>query len=335
LPQKRNDNFFFDNSWRFIFNFQCVKAGRRSKSLKWCCISQKACEVSQSYQSFLCNETIKAIHCLVPRRQLLLPCLIITIIIFYKCHSVFEPNVDTETTSTISESAVTYNVSEVKSLIEWLNDLQLINNEETFGPLPNDSIIIVVQVHKRITYLKHLIDSLAIAKDISKTLLVFSHDVYDEEINELVQSIEFCMTTQIFYPFSIQTHPYEFPGTDPKDCRRDIKKDKALAMKCQNAESPDVYGHYREASFAQIKHHWWWKAYRIFDHLEFAEHFTGLVLFLEEDHYLTEDFLHILALMAKQECLSCNILSLGTYGPTIHSKTFDKVSRNQVSEWLK
>lgn len=53
------------------------------------------------------------------------------------------------------------------------------------------------QVHTRITYLRHLIVSLAQAKDISKTLLIFSHDYYDEDINDLVQTIDFCKVLQV------------------------------------------------------------------------------------------------------------------------------------------
>lgn len=78
------------------------------------------------------------------------------------------------------------------------------------------------QVHTRLVYLRHLIVSLAQARDIDTTLLVFSHDIYHEEINELVQSIDFAKVMQIFYPFSIQTHPNEFPGESPNDCPRDI-----------------------------------------------------------------------------------------------------------------
>lgn len=53
------------------------------------------------------------------------------------------------------------------------------------------------QVHTRIKYLRHLIVSLAQARDISKTLLIFSHDYYDEDINDLVQSIDFCKVLQV------------------------------------------------------------------------------------------------------------------------------------------
>jgi alpha-1,6-mannosyl-glycoprotein beta-1,2-N-acetylglucosaminyltransferase len=84
---------------------------------------------------------------------------------------------------------------------------------------------VLLQVHTRIIYLRHLIVSLAQARDIETVLLVFSHDYYDEEINELVQSVDFCKVMQIFYPYSIQTHPKEFPGESPGDCPRNIKKE--------------------------------------------------------------------------------------------------------------
>ncbi|KAL4721367.1 hypothetical protein ACJJTC_000228 [Scirpophaga incertulas] len=50
------------------------------------------------------------------------------------------------------------------------------------------------EVHTRLTYLRHLIVSLAQARDIDRTLLIFSHDYYDEEINNLVRSIDFTKT---------------------------------------------------------------------------------------------------------------------------------------------
>ncbi|XP_070490725.1 alpha-1,6-mannosyl-glycoprotein 2-beta-N-acetylglucosaminyltransferase isoform X1 [Chironomus tepperi] len=218
------------------------------------------------------------------------------------------------------------NISDIQRSIERYNEYQTIINEDVFGPLQNDSIVIVVQVHKRITYLRHLIVSLAQAKDISKTLLIFSHDFYDEEINDLVQSIDFCKVMQIFYPFSIQTHPNEFPGTDPKDCKRDMKKEQAAIVKCQNADFPDLYGHYREASFTQTKNHWWWKANRVFDQLEVTRYHTGLVLFLEEDHYVAEDFLYLLKMMqlkAYELCSKCNVMSLGTYLKTFNYYTYN------------
>uniref|UniRef100_A0A182FAE1 Alpha-1,6-mannosyl-glycoprotein 2-beta-N-acetylglucosaminyltransferase n=1 Tax=Anopheles albimanus TaxID=7167 RepID=A0A182FAE1_ANOAL len=143
---------------------------------------------------------------------------------------------------------------------------------------------------------------------------------------------------QIFYPFSIQTHPNEFPGSDPDDCPRDIKKEhmvRALLRKCNNALHPDLYGHYREAKFTQTKHHWWWKANRVFDQLEVTKYHTGMVVFLEEDHYVAEDFLHILELMFRKSqelCPKCNILSLGTYLKTFNYYTYNK--KVEVTPWV-
>lgn len=91
---------------------------------------------------------------------------------------------------------------------------------------------------------------------------------------------------------------------------------RALLKKCNNALYPDLYGHYREAKFTQTKHHWWWKANRVFNQLEITRNHSGLVVFLEEDHYVAEDFIHILKLMdrtCRVACKQCNILSLGTY----------------------
>lgn len=116
-------------------------------------------------------------------------------------------------------------IEQMQRFIKRYNELQSILNEDIFGPLENDSVLIVVQVHTRINYLRHLIVSLAQARDISRSLVIFSHDYYDEDINDLIQSIDFCKVMQIFYPHSIQTHPNEFPGVEQDDCPRDIKRD--------------------------------------------------------------------------------------------------------------
>lgn len=85
-------------------------------------------------------------------------------------------------------------------------------------------LVILVQVHSRIDNLRELIRSFAQTKDIEKTLIIFSHDVYDAELNKLIESIDFCAVLQIFYPFSSQLYPREFPGTHPNDCPKNVKK---------------------------------------------------------------------------------------------------------------
>uniref|UniRef100_A0A8D8ZUS3 Alpha-1,6-mannosyl-glycoprotein 2-beta-N-acetylglucosaminyltransferase n=1 Tax=Cacopsylla melanoneura TaxID=428564 RepID=A0A8D8ZUS3_9HEMI len=222
---------------------------------------------------------------------------------------------------------------EIQRQIEKYNSAQTILNEDIFGPLRNDSLVIIVQVHTRLRYLRHLIISLAQVRDIDTVLLIFSHDYWDEEINELVQSIDFCKVMQIFYPYSIQTHQDSFPGESPNDCPRNMKKQDALTFGCNNAEHPDLYGHYREAKFTQTKHHWWWKANRVFNQLDVTRNFQGLVLFVEEDHFLAEDFLHTLNIMQKtvrQTCGQCNILSLGTYLKTYNYYADAKKRRHQL-----
>ncbi|KAJ8926888.1 hypothetical protein NQ314_020739 [Rhamnusium bicolor] len=229
----------------------------------------------------------------------------------------------------------TPNISDIKRSIAQYDLQQVVYNENIFGPLQSDSVVIVIQIHDRITYLRHLIVSLAQARGISQALLVFSHDYYDEEMNSLVQSVDFCKVVQIFYPYSIQTHPNEFPGEDPGDCPRDMKREQAMLTKCNNALYPDLYGHYREAKFTQTKHHWWWKANRVFHQLEVTRNHSGLVVFLEEDHYVAEDFIHILKLMEKtcrESCKHCNILSLGTYLKTYNY--YGDSKKVEITPWI-
>lgn len=124
-----------------------------------------------------------------------------------------------------TEVLTEFEIAETRRNMERANNEQRVYNEESFGPLASDAPIIVIQVHTRLTYLRHLIVSLAQAKGIEQTLLVFSHDVWHPDINYLVQSVDFCRVMQIFYPHSIQTHPRSFPGEDPNDCPRNIRKE--------------------------------------------------------------------------------------------------------------
>ncbi|XP_052748401.1 alpha-1,6-mannosyl-glycoprotein 2-beta-N-acetylglucosaminyltransferase isoform X3 [Galleria mellonella] len=263
------------------------------------------------------NETSEQVLALVPPE-------------LHKYLTVHPKNISANST----EKAGPKNVTEIRKLIERYNDAQIIHNEDIFGPVQNDTIIIAVQVHTRLTYLRHLIVSLAQARDIDRTLIIFSHDYYDEEINNLVKSIDFTKVMQIFYPYSIQVHPHEFPGMDPNDCPRDAKFEQAIKLKCNNALHPDLHGHYREAKYTQTKHHWWWKANRIFNQLQCTAGHTGMVVFLEEDHYVAEDFIHMLHLLratADKSCPQCEILSLGTYLKTYqYHVNGDKV---EITPW--
>ncbi len=85
------------------------------------------------------------------------------------------------------------NLEAIKRAIRTENLRQRILNLDKFDLKASDStVVIVVQVHDRTDYLQHLIDSLRRAKGIEQTLLIFSHDVYIDEVNVMVQKIEFC-----------------------------------------------------------------------------------------------------------------------------------------------
>ncbi|CAJ0937615.1 unnamed protein product, partial [Mesorhabditis belari] len=205
---------------------------------------------------------------------------------------------------------------EIVNSVDFLNENFPILNDK-FGPLEAVQSIIVIQVHNRLAYLKILIDTLRKATGIEKTLIIFSHDLAVPEINEAIKSIDFARVLQIFYPYNTQLFPHVFPGQHPADCPEKIKKDGAREKGCRNWETPDKYGNYRVAKLTQIKHHWWWKMNYVFDRVVVPHKLTDKwVVLLEEDHYVTPDFLHVLEYMSGQKenlCPQCDILCLGIY----------------------
>lgn len=53
-------------------------------------------------------------------------------------------------------------------------------------------LVLVILVHKRAHYLKHVLESMARQPNIDKMTLVVSHDGHFEEVVELVRSVTFC-----------------------------------------------------------------------------------------------------------------------------------------------
>ncbi|CAG0887461.1 unnamed protein product [Cyprideis torosa] len=226
-------------------------------------------------------------------------------------------------------------LDQIKLLIEMENRLQVVHNEEIFGPVMlspevhQETIVplryvIVVQIHRRINELGFLLESLANVAGINGSLIIFSHDFYDPAIIDLIRkSVSFARYMHIFFPFSIQTHPGQYPAQSPDDCPKSVSKTVAQRLKCLNAEHPDRFGHYRVAHMMQIKHHWVWKLARVFTGLDVTKDYSGHVLFLEEDYWLTDDALHVLDLMinaAPQICPKCSALTLGNYLKRQHPK---------------
>lgn len=243
--------------------------------------------------------------------------------------AIFLANFSTYSANSQVTKNITFQVSPylLRRIVKQANEDQTIRNAEIFGPLETDEAVIIVQVHNRVQYLYALIESLRKTQRINHTLLVFSHDFYDPNINALVNEIDFCKVLQIFYPYSVQLYPHEYPGEDPNDCPRDIKKLLAVKRGCNNALYPDLYGHYREAKFSQTKHHWWWKINHIMDGVQATKKHKGPFLFLEEDHYVAPDVLHVLKLMLKkrkEDCAKCSILCMGTYMKSFNYITFGR-----------
>ena len=85
------------------------------------------------------------------------------------------------------------NHSEIRAAVLEANRQQRISNLDLFDLVASDSaVVIVIQVHNRSEYLRHLVSSLRKAVDIEQTLLVFSHDFYSDELNDIVASVDFC-----------------------------------------------------------------------------------------------------------------------------------------------
>lgn len=173
-------------------------------------------------------------------------------------------------------------VEKLKTALEKINLKQNVSNKSSFRPVGDDTPVIVIQVHKSITGLQYLILSLSQVQGIQTALLIFSHSYYHESINRLVRNIDFCKVMQIFYPFSLQLHPYKHPGVDPEDCKPGYP-----------APKNPKYCLIRDAYLTEHKQHWWWMANFIFRRLKWSKRYQSPVIFLEEDNYVTPDLLYM------------------------------------------
>ncbi|XP_026321845.1 alpha-1,6-mannosyl-glycoprotein 2-beta-N-acetylglucosaminyltransferase-like [Hyposmocoma kahamanoa] len=155
--------------------------------------------------------------------------------------------------------------------------------------------------------------SLEHVRGIQDALVIFSHSYYDVNVNQLIEKIDFCRVLQIFYPYSVQAFPNEFPGLSSNDCPQFMNIRDAEKLNCIGALTPDIHGHYRNPAHSEKKHHWWWTANRVFDNLTSAENHEGLVIFLEDEVYLLEDFLYMALYMDKaaRKQNHCEFVCLG------------------------
>lgn len=192
-------------------------------------------------------------------------------------------------------------------------------------------LVILIQVHSRLSYLKELIQSLKETKHIEDTLVVFSHDIIDSDMNDLINTIDFCATLQIFYPFSLQIYSDTFPGRDPNDCTKSMGKKQAILENCNNAFNPDSFGNYREHTIVQIKHHWFWKLGYTFEQLNETRDLNNLhVLLLEEDYFLFPDAIHTLRKLSERILSDIDVVSLAVFEKNkqnLDMKNFNRYSK--------
>lgn len=104
---------------------------------------------------------------------------------------------------------------------------------------------------------------------------------------------------------------------------------RAETRKCPNLSNGEI----REGRKTQLKHHWWWKANRVFDELVVTRNHNGLVLLMEEDYYMADDALHMLPLMQKEaaiSCPECDVINLGGKHDSIYHYRYLKTNEVNI-----
>lgn len=206
-------------------------------------------------------------------------------------------------------------INKLISITEMMNFEREVLQAWRYGAVRADTDMLVVQVHRDVERLQFLIVALAEVRYIQSVLLVFSHSYYDDVINKLVTSITFCRVLQIFYPYSFQLYPNKFPGIDPDDCLSGYG-----TADCSH----------RDGRLTEHKHHWWWKAFFIFNCLDWSDDYKGTVIFLEEDNYVLPDLLHMLRYTKRSKVYLQGIQVMSFGRPYTKAFDYDLLS---VSAW--
>jgi len=98
--------------------------------------------------------------------------------------------------SIINRTAIQY----YRQYVERKNREQFMYNQDLFSSTTT-RYILLVQVHTRVVYLKRFIEMLRSVQTINQTLLIFSHDFIDPQINILVTNITFVPVINVLYRF--------------------------------------------------------------------------------------------------------------------------------------
>jgi hypothetical protein len=95
-------------------------------------------------------------------------------------------NLSDEIKSFINRTAIDF----YRQYVQKKNHEQYMYNSNLFSSRTT-RYILLVQVHTRVVYLKKFIEMLQNVETINETLVIFSHDFIDSDINELVTNITF------------------------------------------------------------------------------------------------------------------------------------------------
>ena len=172
-------------------------------------------------------------------------------------------------------------IDETSQKIELLNEKAIIRNFNQFK-LEDEFIPITIRVYNRTDDFREMIKAISTVRDIKKTILVFSHDIVNKEIFDLIESIDFCQTIQLLHPYSLTF-------------QRDNYSREYLNLPPVNIPIPK--------KTSAIKHHFWWLTNYVFAKL--FPHHNGDIAFLEEDHLVTKDFYQLLKTMRKIREIEC------------------------------
>lgn len=266
-------------------------------------------------------------------RNFLCVLILILFLIFYRMVRIQK----NEVLKKIPQSAVKYveyeeqnfeslQINTIKRYITRYNSEEQVLNLDIFGPLKPSDPVFVIFVDKYKVNLKYLLVSMTNVAGIEDALIIFSHSRFDENVNNLIKIIDFARVLQIFYPYSMQIYPNEFPGYQEGDCPRNMDMNTARILNCTGANTPDIHGLYRDPLQAQKKHYWWWTMNKVFESLSLIAEHTGIFSFLDDDVFLMEDFIYMIMKMKKvsQFVTACEFISLLT--PLIETSYFDNIS---------
>lgn len=190
-------------------------------------------------------------------------------------------------------------LNKLKTVIKTTNAAQTVFNDHLYSGLNNDTVAIVVRVHKAYNHLLHMVSSLSKAFEFSKFFVIFVHDCNDERINHLIKDIVSFKYMQLYYPYDCNIFLNNYPGQDSNFC--------VDGYKCVEDAGR------RNASLIQQKHLWWWTVNQIFC-LDVMINYTKYVVFVDEHSYFVEDLVYLMRLMELSlgvRCPDCIMMNFG------------------------